>query len=61
MVTIEVIKHRIEIECPGCKKKVLAIVFDRNIRIYVNDEDSQKTSFFMLGCPECHNLFYKEK
>ncbi len=58
MVTIEIIKHRKEIECPGCKKKVSAIIFDRNIRIYVNDNDSVRTNFIMLGCSECNNLFY---
>ena len=59
MTTIIPIKHSIESKCPGCKKEVNAFVIDRNIRVYLNEDDRIKTQIKILGCPECNNVFYK--
>lgn len=59
MMTIKPIKHLIESKCPGCNKKVNAIIIDRNILIHIDEEPFQIV-LVMLGCPECNNIFYKK-
>jgi len=52
-------KYTMDKTCPLCKKQVKAIKLERK-EVYLQDSDWQN-EIFILGCPECSNVFYHEE
>ena len=59
MVKIVSYKYIMDKTCPLCKKQVKAIKLERK-EVHVQDYDWQN-EIFILGCPECHNVFFHEE
>ncbi len=52
-------KYAMDKKCPLCKKQVKAIKLERK---EVNVKNSEwQNEIFILGCPECHNVFFHEE
>ena len=52
-------KYTMDKTCPLCKKQVKAVKLNSE-DVYIKDYD-WKNAFQLLGCPECHNIFYHEE